>query len=128
MEYLKVFEEFKEREYWSINISEFKKEQLIKISQNEINKIKDISKTKGFECQEKSEGDYNLIYLEKIRKQSNIGIKIYKDYDDYFHASIYVKFRTSTWSSHYKADQIEGIIKLIKNKNRPTDLRKGYHE
>jgi hypothetical protein len=124
MEYLKVFEEFNTEEYWMINSDEFAESAFIKISPNELNKIKDVSNTKGFEYQEKSVGDYNSIYLKKIRSHSDTYIKIYKDYDDYFHVSIDYQFRTGNTVSYYKADQIEGIIKLLKNIGGKSRIKK----
>lgn len=125
MEYLKVFEKFNTKEYWMINSDEFAESEFIKISPNELLFINVVSKGKGFEYQEKSVGDYNSIYLKKIRSHSDTYIKIYKDYDDYFHVSIDYQHRTGNRVSYYKADQIQGMIKLLRNivgYSRPKDL------
>jgi len=107
MKYLKIFESFNKESkfYWKISSSEFRENtEIFEFTDSEIKSIKSICDKRSTEM-DLSGGSINL------DSDTGLGTRIDKEDDEYF-AVAYNIYRTP---EYYKADQLEGLIKLLED-------------
>ena len=113
MKYLKIFESFNKESkfYWKISSSEFgENTEIFEFTDSEIKSIKSICDKRSTEM-DLSGGSINLDSATGFRNLYNIKTRIDKEDDEYFA----VAYNIDRTPEYYKADQMEGLIKLLED-------------
>jgi len=111
MKYLKIFESFNQgKYYWKISSSEFSENtEIFEFTDSEIQAIKKICDKKFTEMY--LTGSLNLRTNIGGKNLFTIRTRIDKEDDEFFA----VAYDTDGTTEYYKADQLEGLIKLLED-------------